>query len=125
MHLWPTLLSLVATLLILACTSDEQAGFGQTASTSTEAPTTDPTTPTDPTEPDPSPDSSTGTTEVDAVSTSTPSDTSTGEASGCGDGVVGPDEQCDDGLAFNTASAACLPNCVLNICGDGFVEAGV
>jgi cysteine-rich repeat protein len=42
----------------------------------------------------------------------------------CGDGVVGPGEQCDDGNTVNTD--ACVgPNCRTAVCGDGYVEAGV
>jgi uncharacterized delta-60 repeat protein len=42
----------------------------------------------------------------------------------CGDGVVDPDEQCDEGEA-NAESAACLPDCTAAACGDGFVHDGV
>jgi cysteine-rich repeat protein len=42
---------------------------------------------------------------------------------GCGDGDVGPGEQCDDGNADDTD--ACLSTCELASCGDGFVQGGV
>ncbi len=38
----------------------------------------------------------------------------------CGDGVVAPGEQCDDGNASN--NDACLNNCTNNTCGDGFLN---
>ncbi|HEY4244448.1 MAG TPA: DUF4215 domain-containing protein [Kofleriaceae bacterium] len=41
----------------------------------------------------------------------------------CGDGIVEGSEQCDDGNTDQTD--ACLNNCMLATCGDGFVETGV
>ncbi len=41
----------------------------------------------------------------------------------CGDGVVDPTEECDDGNGSHQDS--CLNNCVLNVCGDGFLNIGV
>ncbi|MDF1497466.1 MAG: IPT/TIG domain-containing protein [Patescibacteria group bacterium] len=35
----------------------------------------------------------------------------------CGDGVLDPGEECDDGLD-NANNLACLPTCKLNVCGD-------
>ncbi|MCS6898603.1 MAG: DUF4215 domain-containing protein [Myxococcales bacterium] len=40
----------------------------------------------------------------------------------CGDGIVGPGEQCDDGNQDNTD--ACVEGCKSAICGDGFVGPG-
>jgi cysteine-rich repeat protein len=41
----------------------------------------------------------------------------------CGDGVVDPDEACDDG---NTDSSdSCTSSCTVNVCGDGAIYAGV
>jgi cysteine-rich repeat protein len=37
----------------------------------------------------------------------------------CGNGELDPSEQCDDGEA-NSTVASCLPNCVWNVCGDGY-----
>jgi cysteine-rich repeat protein len=37
----------------------------------------------------------------------------------CGNGIINPGEQCDNGAA-NADDADCLPNCMLNVCGDGF-----
>lgn len=42
----------------------------------------------------------------------------------CGDGVIDPGEQCDDGSA-NGPNSACTNLCTLNVCGDGFLLAGV
>jgi cysteine-rich repeat protein len=42
---------------------------------------------------------------------------------GCGDGVVGGNEECDDGNFSNTDG--CLENCRRATCGDGFVRAEV
>ncbi len=39
---------------------------------------------------------------------------------GCGNGVVGPGEQCDDGNA--DACDGCNPNCRSEVCGNGIVE---
>jgi cysteine-rich repeat protein len=41
----------------------------------------------------------------------------------CGDGVVDPGEECDDGNADDTD--ACLSSCLNASCGDGVVQAGV
>jgi cysteine-rich repeat protein/parallel beta-helix repeat protein len=40
----------------------------------------------------------------------------------CGDGELDPGEQCDDGN--NSNEDACLNNCVMATCGDGFVWSG-
>ncbi|NJK31308.1 MAG: DUF4215 domain-containing protein [Deltaproteobacteria bacterium] len=48
-------------------------------------------------------------------------DTETGSEGGgydCGNGIVEPPEQCDDGLA-NANNGACKANCTLQVCGDG------
>jgi cysteine-rich repeat protein len=43
---------------------------------------------------------------------------------GCGNGVVEPGEQCDDGVANARAPDACRPNCRQPYCGDGIVDPG-
>jgi cysteine-rich repeat protein len=40
----------------------------------------------------------------------------------CGDGVVGGDEQCDDGN--DATDDDCMPSCELARCGDGFINVG-
>lgn len=65
----------------------------------------------------------TTTTTTDGPSTDTettdPDSSSTGPISlECGDGIVGDDEECDDGRD-NALTGACRPNCTLAVCGDG------
>lgn len=40
----------------------------------------------------------------------------------CGDGNLDGPEECDDG-ALNALDADCLPDCTINVCGDGFQHA--
>ena len=42
----------------------------------------------------------------------------------CGDGVVDPDEECDDGLDNGEAPDACRSTCTLPYCGDSIVDSG-
>ena len=49
---------------------------------------------------------------------------STGVLSGCGDGIVDADEECDDGLGANDDTRFCKANCTLNVCGDGELFVG-
>lgn len=44
------------------------------------------------------------------------------EIGSCGDGVVDPDEVCDDGNTDSTDG--CTATCQVNVCGDGFVYSG-
>lgn len=37
----------------------------------------------------------------------------------CGNGIVDPDEQCDNG-AMNGGGLICTPECLINVCGDGY-----
>lgn len=60
------------------------------------------------------------TTEVSTLDSS--STAPTGEAALCGDGVVGGDEQCDDGDKDDVD--ACSNTCRLTSCGDGVVQPG-
>ncbi|HRI09069.1 MAG TPA: DUF4215 domain-containing protein [Nannocystaceae bacterium] len=41
----------------------------------------------------------------------------------CGDGVMDPGEECDEGAA-NSDTGSCTSACKLPVCGDGFVQAG-
>lgn len=45
--------------------------------------------------------------------------------SSCGDGTVdtAAGEECDDGISGNAGTGRCTPQCRLNRCGDGFVQA--
>ncbi|MCY0989766.1 hypothetical protein OV203_21695 [Nannocystis sp. ILAH1] len=49
--------------------------------------------------------------------------TSACEAAGCGDGIVGPGEACDDGNLVDTDD--CLSSCETATCGDGLVHEDV
>ncbi len=42
----------------------------------------------------------------------------------CGDGVVSPSEQCDDGPGNADAADACHTDCFLAACGDGLLDTG-
>jgi cysteine-rich repeat protein len=86
-------------------TGDESTGDASStgAPTTTAAPTTD----SDP-----------GGTDSEAMTTAGETDTSTGPAGACGDGVVDDGEECDAGDA-NGPGQACLADCRTNRCGDG------
>ncbi|MFY0532501.1 fibrinogen-like YCDxxxxGGGW domain-containing protein [Nannocystis pusilla] len=43
---------------------------------------------------------------------------------GCGDAILTPDEECDDG-PMNADTAACTSTCKLAKCGDGLIQTGV
>ncbi|MFZ6015822.1 MAG: IPT/TIG domain-containing protein [Patescibacteria group bacterium] len=45
-------------------------------------------------------------------------------AHSCGDGIVDPGEECDNGNQ-NANHKACLPTCKVNVCGDGYTELNV
>ncbi len=64
--------------------------------------------------------STTGVATTEASPTTATSIVPTGE---CGDMVVDPGEECDDGPA-NGDEAACTPTCLRNTCGDGLVWVG-
>lgn len=119
-HIWLTL------LLLSACGDEEAPGsvLDAPSTGTTGSPTTsEPTEPTEVSAPDlPAPDESTG---ESGETTSTGTTTTSGAPPVCGDEVVDPGEECDLGFAFNLETSACLPNCVLAKCGDGYVQAGV
>lgn len=106
--------------VLLACTGDESVAAAP--DTATSGPTTDPNTPTTAVMPEPG--SSTGSSTGEAEGSSTSSETTGDPAPSCGDGIIDPGEQCDEGDAKNTEDGSCLPNCLLATCGDGFVHAG-
>ena len=67
---------------------------------------------------------STGGVTGDPTTTDTTDASTTGEPmSSCGDGVKDPGEACDDANVDNTDY--CLVGCVLAVCGDSFVQAGI
>jgi len=45
-----------------------------------------------------------------------------GAAHCCGDGIVDPGEECDDGAADGATDAACRTDCTVKRCGDGIVD---
>lgn len=134
-------IELVAIFLVTACTADPQASAPTTDSDTSSSTAADPTGPppatastTDrptPTEP------TTGSSDTELTSPAEPTTTttefsstmpltSTTEPDGslCGDGIIGPFEQCDEG-SDNDNSGACTLACKDAACGDGLVYAGV
>lgn len=96
--------------------TDASATSGSSTSPVTDGPTSTGTT---------APDTTAGTTSLDPTTTSTASSSTTAATTAisvCGDGVLGADEECDDGNLDNTD--ACLDNCVQATCGDGVVCPG-
>lgn len=59
-----------------------------------------------------------------STGSSTDSPTSVGPGPSCGDGKRDAPEACDDG-DDNGPTAACTPDCTVNVCGDGYPLAGV
>ncbi len=121
------LLAVICSSLGLACQGDAAPTVSETestgASTSADAPTMAPV-PTSTMPPDEEDPTSTtvatnmSTTDDDPGTGSSGADTTVG-ASACGDGVVGANEECDEGLDINDDSRFCTKICKLNICGDG------
>ncbi|MBA3546772.1 MAG: DUF4215 domain-containing protein [Nannocystis sp.] len=68
------------------------------------------------------PSSGSGATLELPTTSTTDVDPTTGSVTRCGDGIVDPDEGCDDGNVDNTDY--CLGSCELAICGDSYVFAG-
>ena len=64
-------------------------------------------------------DATTSTTSGDSSSTSDITGSTTGSV--CGDGVLDPGEECDEGLA-NADDAPCSSDCVAAFCGDGLLQ---
>ncbi|MCA9689177.1 MAG: DUF4215 domain-containing protein [Myxococcales bacterium] len=65
------------------------------------------------------------TTDTGTTDPATSDDTTTSDPTGgvCGDGVMDPDEECDDGNDSN--NDACLNDCTVASCGDGYLQQGV
>jgi hypothetical protein len=108
--------------LAFACGGDDwpQYASGPDTSTTAEPTTQDPTEPDEPTSTgaDESMGTSPGSSTGEPVTTGT-----TGEPV-CGNGMIDPDEGCDDGAA-NSDYAACNAVCQPNVCGDGDLHIGV
>lgn len=121
------LLNLVA-LGCPACSDSGMAagGAGTGASTSGSSTTPDvPTTGAGGDGPTPTSTSSTGTGSTgEEPGTSSSGAATTGGAPVCGDGIVDPDEACDDGLVGNGDGRFCTADCTLNVCGDGKLFVG-
>lgn len=116
---------------LAACATDPPVEEDTTADTT--AATTGLTSPTEQTTPtgestdgdEPGTDTgSSGTTGSEPGTSTTGDGESTAAPGACGDGVLDPDEACDDG-PLNAFDAACLPSCDVNVCGDSHLFAGV
>ena len=111
----------------VACGGPDMAAGEPATGTSTKGASTTPEVPTT-SVPEDGVTSSTSTTSTDSTggepdASSSGTDT-TGDLSGCGDGVVDPTEACDDGLSGNDDSRFCKSDCTLNVCGDGKLFVG-
>ncbi len=92
---------------------------GSTEATSTsDAPTSDAPTTDAPTTDAPTTDA------TESSTTDEPAESTGGPLPYCGDGQLDADEECDDG-DDNAYANGCLPDCVLNVCGDEHIHAGV
>lgn len=49
------------------------------------------------------------------------SSSSSGDVAVCGDGMVGGDEECDEGVLNGDGMSACTKDCQYNVCGDAYV----
>ena len=115
---------------LAACFSDPGAGSPTSATESTggsafssDGDTVATTGSTSSPDPSTSTSSSTGDDTTSTTSEDTTSTTELGSTTGgvCGDGVVDPGEECDDGPA-NADDAPCSSACVSAFCGDGVVQ---
>ena len=131
--LWGPRILVLSAGLALASGCGDDSGVGSdsaTEGTTTSDTTTDTTTSgttsgtTSSTTMGGSAGESEGTSSTSETTSTSDSDTSTTDApmGVCGDGVVDPGEECDDGNTDN--DDACVEGCVMAICGDGFVGAG-
>ena len=113
----------IALLVATGCSGDQawdvvQETTGESESdSSTSATDTEPASTTTTGRPGGSESESEGMTSIS--STTTEGVTTTDDPGVCGDGMVGGDEECDDGNADNTDD--CLNSCMDPYCGDGLV----
>lgn len=117
-----------STLLMLTtltgCSGPGDAPGGSADMPGTASTTADPTGDTPTTGPAVEPTTLGPAATTGAASTGDVTSSATGPAGACGDGWLDPGEICDDG-AGNDPHGACTPLCKVNVCGDGFVHAGV
>ena len=100
-------------------TGTSETETGDPASSTGDMPTT--TSPTTNSTTDAS--TGTGTDGETELPGETETDDTTGDVPMCGDGIVDEGEDCDDGLLSD--DGPCVDGCNSNICGDGYVHAGV
>ncbi|MBZ5714264.1 fibrinogen-like YCDxxxxGGGW domain-containing protein [Nannocystis pusilla] len=103
-------------------TASDSLGASSTAADPTDAPPTSQGT-TGPLTTDSDGSGGVTTTTSATLTTSDTLTTTTGAPVGCGDGMVEPPEECDDG-PNNGDEAACTGTCKLAFCGDGLVYPG-
>lgn len=111
-------------VILPGCPGDE--GTSPTTATAGEETTTSGTTGSAAAGPATTSTGSTGDESGSTTDSSSTSGASTGaEVPGsCGDGVVDPEEECDDGR-LNADDAACTSDCLKAQCGDGLIHEGV
>jgi hypothetical protein len=136
------LISLGLSSVMFGCSQDDGAGGGPIEAASSSSSTTGPDV--DPTASTPTTTESTDPSTTASLSTTTASDVTTSDSSGesgsstnaessssgatdsstenCGNGVLDPGEECDDGYAGNSDSTGlCTLACKRPVCGDGLV----
>jgi len=130
MRLSCSLLAAVWSTGAIACFNDSGVGSATSATESTGASATTSSAATSATSgstsSDEPGDGSTSSADGDTTSTTAATtDTSTSTSpSVCGDGVLDPGEECDDGPA-NADDALCSSECIAASCGDGIVQPGI
>ena len=116
----------ISSLLTCACTVDGVAVVGTVTNPNETASGTEATETTTTVDPPGGTTVEPETTDLTTTSTSStaPGPTTDDPAPACGDGVLDPGEECDDG-ANNADYGPCTTACSTANCGDGFVFAGV
>lgn len=104
------------------------SGSATTTADPTADLTVDPTSQETTGSPSASSASESATTAIDPTTETTADPLTTGMTmmplEGCGDGILTPDEECDDG-PMNADTAACTSTCKLAKCGDGLIQTDV
>jgi len=110
----------VTATMAMSGTTDDPSTTGEASSTSAADTTgVDPTTGLDPT----TSSTSSTTTTTDATTSAEGSSSTGAPPPGCGNAVIDPLEECDDGNDDDTDE--CTSMCASATCGDGFIQAGV